>query len=214
MNTELGHPACREKIFLAALRVFAKRGYAGASLREIVAAARLTKPTLYYYFKSKSGLFSAVLDDAYDQCFERMHTACAKTNGVEERLTEILSSLFGFFRERKDLSRLAFASVLAAPDEMPVAAEIRRKRVRNFEFVHDVVRKGQASGALDGRLNSRELTYGIYGALSFHVMASLTLSGGRLNRSTARQIVSLFMNGARPRDMVNSRAHLPKCKPK
>jgi len=123
----------------------------------------------------------------------------ARTTGVEAQLTEMLASLFDFMRERKDLTRLAFASAFAAPDEMPVSPEIQKKRRLNFEFVHSVIKKGLAEGALDERLNSRELAYGIYGALSFHIMANLLLPGTRLDRATATRIVALFMNGARKR---------------
>lgn len=44
------------RILLAAARLFANRGYAGTSVREIVAMAGVTKPTLYYYFKNKDDL--------------------------------------------------------------------------------------------------------------------------------------------------------------
>ena len=40
----------------AAARLFAERGYDATSVREIVEAAGVAKPTLYYYFRSKEGL--------------------------------------------------------------------------------------------------------------------------------------------------------------
>src|SRR5579884_1785049 len=160
--------ACRDQIFDAALSLFARQGYSGASLQDIVSAARLTKPTLYYYFKSKDGLFNALLECAYDEYFERIKSAASLPGTVEQRLTNILASLFEFLRERKDLTRLGFASAFAAPDEMPVSPKIQQKRLRNFEFVHDVIKEGIASGELHEQLNSRELAYGIYGALCFH----------------------------------------------
>ena len=199
MSMGKNHHAAREQIFAAALDLFAERGYAGASLQDVVSAARLTKPTLYYYFKSKEGLFNALLEYAYEECFKHMQAAVARGTGVEERLTEILASVFNFLSERRHLTRLAFASAFAAPGEMPVSPEIKLKRRRNFEFVHGVVKQGLADGTLDQRLKSRELAYGIYGALSFHVMANLLLPGTRLNRTTAKHVVALFMDGARNR---------------
>jgi AcrR family transcriptional regulator len=199
MNPGKYHHAARGQIFAAALDLFAERGYAGASLQDIVSTARLTKPTLYYYFKSKEGLFNALLEYAYEECFDRMQAAVARKTGVEEQLREILASLFHFLGERRHLTRLAFSSAFAAPGEMPVSPHIKLKRRRNFEFVHGVVKRGQADGALDRQLKSRELAYGIYGALSFHVMANLLLPGTRLNRTTAKRVVTLFMHGARNR---------------
>ncbi len=47
----------RGRILLAAASLFANKGYAGTAVREIVAAAGVTKPTLYYYFKNKEDLY-------------------------------------------------------------------------------------------------------------------------------------------------------------
>ena len=44
-----------------AARLFADRGYDATSVREIVEAAGVTKPTLYYHFGSKQGLAEALL---------------------------------------------------------------------------------------------------------------------------------------------------------
>ncbi len=44
-------------------RLFASRGYAATSIREIVEAAGVTKPVLYYHFQSKEGLYRAILGD-------------------------------------------------------------------------------------------------------------------------------------------------------
>ena len=38
----------KERILIAAATLFANKGYAGTSVREIVEAAGVTKPTLYY----------------------------------------------------------------------------------------------------------------------------------------------------------------------
>ncbi|MEW6332658.1 MAG: helix-turn-helix domain-containing protein, partial [Thermodesulfobacteriota bacterium] len=47
----------REKLLRAALTLFTRRGYSATTVRELVAAAGVTKPVLYYYFGSKEGLF-------------------------------------------------------------------------------------------------------------------------------------------------------------
>ena len=50
-----------EGILQAAVRLFARKGYEATSTREIVEAAGVTKPMIYYYFKNKEGLYEAVL---------------------------------------------------------------------------------------------------------------------------------------------------------
>jgi AcrR family transcriptional regulator len=55
-------PDRRREIELAAGRVFAARGYAGARLDDIAAAAGVTKPVVYRHFGSKKTLYLALLD--------------------------------------------------------------------------------------------------------------------------------------------------------
>jgi AcrR family transcriptional regulator len=51
----------RERLLETAIGMFAEKGYAGTSVREIVERAGVSKPVLYYYFQSKEGLFLAIL---------------------------------------------------------------------------------------------------------------------------------------------------------
>ncbi|WCJ59081.1 TetR/AcrR family transcriptional regulator [Fontisphaera persica] len=50
----------QNRILDAAEAAFAELGYEGASLRDIVARAKVNLPTVYYYFRSKEGLLEAV----------------------------------------------------------------------------------------------------------------------------------------------------------
>ena len=45
-----------------AARVFAKRGYAGATTAELAEAAGVSEPIIYRHFKSKKDLFIALVD--------------------------------------------------------------------------------------------------------------------------------------------------------
>lgn len=49
------------RILDAALTAFATRGYAETGIRDIVAAAGVTQPTLYHHFRTKADLFARIL---------------------------------------------------------------------------------------------------------------------------------------------------------
>lgn len=53
----------RSEILRAAAQNFATHGLEGARTEAIAGAARVNKALLFYHFKSKSGLFSAVVED-------------------------------------------------------------------------------------------------------------------------------------------------------
>ncbi len=53
----------RRRIMEAALPVFAEKGFRGATNRDIAQAAGITTSLIYWYFKSKEDLFTAILDE-------------------------------------------------------------------------------------------------------------------------------------------------------
>jgi len=188
--------------------LFADRGYAATSVQDIVDAVRLTKPALYYYFGSKSGLYQALVDFAHDERFRLMHEAANRGGSVAEKLVEISDALFEFLRNNRALMRIAFATAFAAPGELPAEIRYLDKCSRNFEFIHALIKQGQAAGELDRRFDSKELAFGIYGQLNIYVMAHLLMPDCKLNRQTAERIVELFLAGAAVKRSGKSNARL------
>ena len=188
----------REQILKAGLKLFAERGYAGASVNDIIEATKVTKPVLYYHFESKAGLYKALLDEAFDDGYRRMQEAAQRATEINAQLVEVFDSQFEFLRRRRDLVRLAIGATFAAPGELPRGINSIEKGARNFEFVHTIVRQAQERGELSSAFSSLELAHGIYGALCFHLMAGAVEPQFQLSRQTARRILTLFLEGAKP----------------
>jgi TetR/AcrR family transcriptional regulator len=70
----------RAAILAAAGRIFALSGLAGARTEAIAAAAGVNKALLYYYFKSKEGLYEAVVEDHFRE-FNRQALEVLNTQG-------------------------------------------------------------------------------------------------------------------------------------
>jgi len=75
-----------ERIVRAATRVFLERGFEGASLDEIAAAAHAGKATLYNRYAGKEALFNAVITQMAEQKFN-MDQILPDNASVGERLT-------------------------------------------------------------------------------------------------------------------------------
>ena len=54
------HRATAERILKVASRMFAEKGFANVSVRDLCRETGTTAPVIYYYFGSKKGLFDAV----------------------------------------------------------------------------------------------------------------------------------------------------------
>jgi AcrR family transcriptional regulator len=92
----------RESDMLAvATRVFAERGYHGASMDEIAEGAQISKPMLYAYFESKEGLFLGCMRRARVQLFEAINAGADAGAAPDEQLWLGILAFFGFVEEQR-----------------------------------------------------------------------------------------------------------------
>src|SRR4051794_36484329 len=97
------------QIARVAARLFATLGYEATSVRMIVEAAGVTKPTLYYHFGSKEGLGHALLTAPMQELAEAMRRVLEAGGGPVETLERIFDAHFIFCRDDPDRSRFVFA---------------------------------------------------------------------------------------------------------
>jgi len=192
----VNHSTTRQHILQAALKSFARCGYAATSVQQIVDAAGVSKPALYYYFADKAQLFQALVDQAHDERYRLMQAAADRGRTVAEKLEQVVAAVFEFSLRNRELMRLAFATAFAGSGEAPGRVKCLEKGRRSFEFVRSLIEAGQASGELDRRFGVDDLAMGIYGQLNSYVMVRLLVPDCPLDRRTAAQIVRLFLEGA------------------
>jgi AcrR family transcriptional regulator len=188
--------SAKEVVLESAIREFAQKGYSGTSVQDILKATGLSKPTLYYHFQSKAGLYRAILDLAYDECLSRMQDRAAKAEGIKGKLLAITTAMFEFAEDRPQLLRLVFATNFAAPEEIPAECVDKEKRRRNFDFVKGIVESGVKAGELDGDFSAVELAHALYGAITHYTRLHLLCGEGKLNARVAARLVDLYLCGA------------------
>lgn len=87
----------RKDLLDAALKLFAERGYARTSNKEIADAAGKNAALIYYYFKSKDDLFVATLSEAAEHALSRSRELIAESAGP----IDLLKSWFQSHRQMK-----------------------------------------------------------------------------------------------------------------
>lgn len=119
LNTLLDENDKKIQILRAATRLFAERGYAGTSVREIVEMAGVTKPTLYYYFTNKEDLYLKLMDLAMDTYARVLRESAAGPGGVRERLLLLFVTTFEVLRANVDFLRFANCAFYGPPGATP-----------------------------------------------------------------------------------------------
>ena len=79
----------RAAILDAALDVFSARGFGGATVDRIAAAAGLSKPNLLYYFGSKEAMHNALLEDLLDTWLDPLRALDPSGEPLEEILAYV-----------------------------------------------------------------------------------------------------------------------------
>jgi AcrR family transcriptional regulator len=87
-GTRQSHPegGRRDVVATRAARLFAERGYLGASLRDIAAASGIQSPTLYSHYPSKLSILVEVVGRYFDAIVPRLENAAGASGDGAQRL--------------------------------------------------------------------------------------------------------------------------------
>jgi AcrR family transcriptional regulator len=130
----------RARLLEAAARVFARRGYHGASVDEVASEAGYSTGALYHQFKGKEDLFLALLEEHRAERVREYTETFARGQTTEERARGGGDRWMAFLRENPDFFPLFiefWAAALRDPELRPrVVAEVdvfRRTFARQIE---------------------------------------------------------------------------------
>ncbi|WP_167512541.1 TetR/AcrR family transcriptional regulator [Oceanidesulfovibrio marinus] len=188
----------RKTMLDQALLLFAKRGYEGVGVQEIVAAAGVTKPTLYYHFKSKQGLLSTLLDERLSPVL--VHLEEQEPSGdIEPDLTRCAATLFAYAASNPEMYRLFLALMFASPEspQHEIAAVHAERQFRAIERIF--VRAVEAGTVED---DAALLAATFQGALHNYITLFLLGHVG-LDEGAARGAAHRFVHGIGSPDSGN-----------
>lgn len=108
----------RRRIKEAATRLFARKGYAATSTREIADEAEVTKPALYYYFPNKEGLYVAIFKEALEALADNMDRAVSAAGGPVKRLQNLMREYLNFFAANRDVALVCFQEIFGLGENL------------------------------------------------------------------------------------------------
>jgi len=205
---ETDHPENARRMLRAALSLFSRKGYKGTSVREIVQAAQVTNPMLYYYFDDKEGLFRTLINYLFDSLAQDIAETMQHDGPVEEKVEAFI---LGYFRacRRSPISVKFVYTVLFGPEEGTPEFDIFEARQQIVEaLAAELDRATRDTKELppDG-FPKPFLVEQLVGLISNHLMQALkraeqsddfrTELRNHLTEETAHQLRMFFFHGAR-----------------
>ncbi|MEL6182177.1 MAG: TetR/AcrR family transcriptional regulator [Myxococcota bacterium] len=185
----------RERILTEAARLFAHKGYAATSVREITQAAGATNPMMYYYFGSKAELYEAILSESMCSLSDRVEAILERQDqSFQERLVELVVYHFELVVERPDAARLFFRVFFGPDEEQQLIAGMRQMSEAHECLMARAIEEAQARNEL--RPCSWRMVEMLLGGMVMHpILKYLDHEDVELNRETAEALVELFMSG-------------------
>lgn len=162
----------RGRLLAAAAEVFAGRGFAAATVREISARAGSNAALIHYHFGDKLQLYKAVLRDLMQQAsLDEVHEIFSLELPPEETVRRVIKARMGAILRHEQAGW--HVRLIARELAQPTAALLELKA----ELAMPLYARGlEVVGALLGRSASDEVTrmslHSILGQVLFYVLAS------------------------------------------
>lgn len=180
-----------------AQKLFAEKGFFAVSINDVVAAAQVSKPTLYYYFPDKENLYSAVLTDIIEHAGSYFSSTLTQPLPLREKLIALTE---GFFEHAPTSLPCLMRDVthhLKAPFSKKIIAHYHNRIYQPFETLFET---GIRQGELRSTQNARLLTELFLTMLDWLSLRFSFHEGNPLKpHEKAAQVVDLFLEGAQKR---------------
>ena len=184
----------RTSILNAALELFAKKGYAGSSIREICQSAGITKPVLYYHFRSKEHLYQELMLDLFTKTRKNLLRLSSLKGSLRNRLVLYVSSEFRNSKRDPNGVRLLFRMMFSPEGEYPhfnFVQEFQRERMMVAGFIKDA---NKPDSVQDAEL----LSIALMGVILMEILEFFFTGRPTLTRRKAEKLVDLLLPSSSP----------------
>jgi TetR/AcrR family transcriptional regulator len=183
----------RERLLGAALELFTQRGYAATSVREICLTACVTKPVLYYYFKSKEGLYLQLMEDSHSR-FEAMLADLGSFGGnVRQRVIHFCENVFDTTVQQLPLVKLIYSIYYGTPQGAP-PFNLEQYYDRMLQVISTLMQEGITAGEIRaGDVN--DMVWAALACMSIAIEEQLCHCNPRLDRAAMTRMLDIVFDG-------------------
>jgi TetR/AcrR family transcriptional regulator len=190
-ETEAGE--VRERLLSGATGLFASKGYAATTVREIVERAGVTKPVLYYYFRSKEGIYLDLMQQPFGKFAEAIGEAVRTAGSARNRLFRLCLMAYDIFIENLDTARVMYSIYYGPPQGAPFI-DFDAYHHRFQEAVLQVLRGGVRDGEFR-RVDLHDAMWAVIGAVNVAMEVELCHPRQSLGRDGVRRVLETVLEG-------------------
>jgi AcrR family transcriptional regulator len=166
----------QKAILVAATTEFAEHGLGGARVDRIAERASLNKRLIYYYFKDKDSLFTAVLENAYTDIRQAEQGLSLKELSPIDALRRLTDFTWRYYIEHPEFITLLNSENLHKGRHLLVSDTVRKVNTSLIETLGEVLERGRVQGVLRGGVDPMQLYISIASLSYFYQSNAYTLS--------------------------------------
>jgi len=183
----------RGRLLSGATALFASKGYASTTVREIVERAGVTKPVLYYYFRSKEGIYLDLMREPFGKFAAIVEETVLTGGSARERLFRLCLMAYDIFVENIDAARVMYSIYYGPPQGAPfIDFDAYHRRFQ--EAVLLVLREGVRDGEFR-RVDLNDAMWAVVGALNVAMEVELCHPPQSLGRDGVRRVLGIVLEG-------------------
>jgi AcrR family transcriptional regulator len=151
----------RSRVLSAAVELFARQGYDGTSVSQVIALAGVAKGGFYHHFASKQALLYEVYGDLIGRQLAGLDDILARGLPPAQTLRALIADLVETTAASARPALVFWRELYRLDDER--TAQYRRARRRYHDAVRRLIRDAQTSGAFGSVVSADTATFTIFG---------------------------------------------------
>jgi AcrR family transcriptional regulator len=164
--TQEDYDVIHEKILNSAEILFAKKGYNGTSMKDIVEASGQSKGAIYNHFESKERLFLSLLEKQTTLGLNQLKDRFTTKDKTIDKLRKVLDlTMVNSCDCPSEVGRMQIEFMIAASRIKSLKSEMKNRYNTIHSFIRELIDEGIQNGEFKSEIDSESLTSLLYATL-------------------------------------------------
>jgi TetR/AcrR family transcriptional regulator len=185
--------AVRERLLSCATQLLTRKGYTATTVREIVDAAGVTKPVLYYYFQNKEGIYLELIRGTFTKFEALLDVSLNEQGSTTEKLLRLCDQMFSLFMENMEVARLMYSIYYGPPQGAPFF-DFDSYHLKFHDAIKRLVKRGIRQAEFQ-KGNAEDMMWTIIGAVTVVMEGQLCHPEMGIDRRRLLRILKFIFRG-------------------
>ena len=157
----------REKLQTAGTRMFAEKGFAGVSIRQLAEESGVNNALISYHFGGKEGLYEAVVTAQYERLVGRVEAIAASTKSPPDKLRAWATMIYQNHTQEQPLMARLIQGELSSPTAC-LEKVVCKYTARLAQLLTGILRDGIQSGYFRNDIEPVFAALSLAGMINFY----------------------------------------------